>query len=586
MFQMADTSKVVAEFFGDESFPVEWESEKEKGLFWVYDDLHCPRPVSPMYNDIGNWVLTCDHMFRRFGTPFATDWISKVVNGYLYTAAIPADADMAVPTEQLGFQYSPRVPANDDSEYAEKIGAYLGAVLPVYGANFPDWWRDRLVPEMTLNLKFLESKIDMWEEIPLAEWAVILEDAIDMLDRHWKIHWMLNFAQLSSTLALRATLEAALGGEITRKHEEILGRLQNSSADRNWDAIELLVSLKDEIKGDDVLLSAFANENGADILAALEATERGRAFIAAGLQAYQREFGWHAVWSHEFIYPSRFETPEPVLDVIKGYLESDYDHRPIVAHLEEDIQAASVELLDGIPEGEALDALRAANEINLKIAPLTPDHHFYIDQGTHQHTRVVLICIGRKLVEMGALTEPDDTVYLKYNELRYLIGDPENFDAKSIVAERRALRVEQEKIRPPDFIGTATESQLQFPYLSLWGFPEKLDFDTETKGRVEGLGVSPGVIEGVAKVVSSPEEFDQVKHGDILVCQMTNPAWTPLFAIIGGIVCDAGGMVAHPAVMAREFGIPGVTGTGVATREIKTGDRLRVDGTNGLVEIL
>ena len=583
---MVDTSKVVAEFFGDESFPVEWESEKEKDLLWVYDDLHCPRPVSPMYNDIGNWVLTCDHMFRRFGTPFATDWISKVVNGYLYTAAIPADADMAVPTEQLGFQYSPRVPANDDSEYAEKIGAYLGAVLPVYGANFPDWWRDRLVPEMTLNLKFLESKIDMWEEIPLAEWAVILEDAIDMLDRHWKIHWMLNFAQLSSTLALRATLEAALGGEITRKHEEILGRLQNSSADRNWDAIELLVALKDEIKGDDVLLSAFANENGADILAALEATERGRAFIAEGLQAYQREFGWHAVWSHEFIYPSRFETPEPVLDVIKGYLESDYDHRPIVAHLEEDIRAASVELLEGIPEGEALEALRAANAINLKIAPLTPDHHFYIDQGTHQHTRVVLICIGRKLVEMGALTEPDDTIYLKYNELRYLIGDPENFDAKSIVAERRALRAEQERIRPPDFIGTATESQLQFPYLNLWGFPEKLNFDTETKGRVEGLGVSPGVIEGVAKVVSSPEEFDQVKHGDILVCQMTNPAWTPLFAIIGGIVCDAGGMVAHPAVMAREFGIPGVTGTGVATREIKTGDRLRVDGTNGLVEIL
>jgi pyruvate,water dikinase len=98
--------------------------------------------------------------------------------------------------------------------------------------------------------------------------------------------------------------------------------------------------------------------------------------------------------------------------------------------------------------------------------------------------------------------------------------------------------------------------------------------------------VSPGVVEGVAKVVFSPEEFDQVKPGDIMVCQMTNPAWTPLFAIISGVVCDAGGMVAHPAVMAREFGIPGVTGTGVATREIKTGDRLRVDGTNGLVEIL
>ena len=584
---MADNSKVVAEFFGDENFPVEWESEQEKKLFWVYDDLHCPRPVSPMYDDIANWVNTCDHMFRRFGTPFASDWIKKVVNGYLYTASVPCDPDMAVPSTEFGNVYFPRVP-KDDPEYAAKIGAYLGAVLPTYGANFPKWWHDRLVPEMAGNLAYLEEKIDDYENIPLMEWATILEDAIDIVDRHWKIHWMLNFSQLSSTLALRGTLGAALGGEgkITQKHEEILGRLQNSSSDRNWDAIELLVSLKDEIKADPVLMAAFANESGADILAALESTERGREFIGSGLKAYQREFGWHAVWSHEFIYPSRFETPEPVLDVIKGYLESDYDHRPVVAHLEVDIKAAAEELLEGIEEGDELEALKAANEINLLMAPLTPDHHFYIDQGTHQHTRVVLICIGRKLVEMGLLDEPDDVIYLKYNELRYLMGDPSLINAKAIVAERRATRAEQEKIRPPDFIGTATEELLTFPYLNLWGFPEKLGFDTETKGRVEGIGVSPGVIEGIAKVVSSPAEFDEVKPGDIMVCQMTNPAWTPLFAIIGGIVCDAGGMVAHPAVMAREFGIPGVTGTGVATREIKTGDRLRVDGTNGVVEIL
>ncbi len=584
---MVDTSKVVAEFFGDESFPVEWESEQEKKLFWVYDDLHCPRPVSPMYDDIANWVNTCDHMFRRFGTPFASDWIKKVVNGYLYTAAVPCDPDMAVPATEFGNVYFPRVP-KDDPEYASKIGAYLGAVLPTYGANFPDWWRNRLVPEMAANLAYLEEKIDDYENISLMDWAVILEDAIDIVDRHWKIHWMLNFSQLSSTLALRGTLGAALGGEdkITQTHEQILGRLQNSSDDRNWDAIAVLVGLKDEIKADDDLAAAFSNEKGADILAALESTERGREFIAGGLKAYQREFGWHAVWSHEFIYPSRFETPEPVLDMLKGYLDSDYDHRPIVAHLEVDIKAAAEELLEGIEEGDELEALKAANEINLLMAPLTPDHHFYIDQGTHQHTRVVLICIGRKLVEMGLLDEPDDVIYLKYNELRYLMGDPSLLDARAIVAERRATRAEQEKIRPPDFIGTATESQLQFPYLNLWGFPEKLHFDTETKGRIEGLGVSPGVIQGIAKVVSSPAEFDEVQPGDILVCQMTNPAWTTLFAIIGGIVCDAGGMVAHPAVMAREFGIPGVTGTGVATREIKTGDRLRVDGTNGVVEIL
>ncbi len=581
---MADTSKVIAEFFGDENFPIEWASEEEKGLFWVYDDLHCPRPVSPMYYDIGVWTLTCDHMFRRFGTPFASDWISKVVNGYLFTAAVPADPDFAIPAEEFGNLYMPRVPKHDP-EYAGKIGGYLGAVLGVYGENFPDWWHDRLVPEMDRNLKFLESKIDIWEEIPLMEWAIILEDCIDILDRHWKIHWMLNFSQLSSTLALQAALAEA-AGEVTSKHEEILGRLQNSSADRNWDAIKLLCELKDEVKGDSALSEAFVNEAGAEILAALEGSERGQKFIKKGLKAYQREFGWHAVWSHEFVYPSRFETPEPVLDLIKGYLDSDYDYRPVVAELAEDIKRATKELIEGIPEGEALDALIAANEINLRMAPLTPDHHFYIDQGTHQHVRVVLICIGKQLVQLGVLNEPDDVIYLKYNELRYLMGDLENFDAKSIVAERRAERDKNQAIRPPEFIGTATESQLEFPYLNLWGFPEKLHHDTETKGKIEGLGASPGVVEGVAKVVFTPDEFDQVKAGDILVCQMTNPAWTPLFALISGVVCDAGGMVAHPAVMAREFGIPAVIGSSIATRDIKTGDRIRVNGTDGVVEIL
>ena len=73
-----DTQGVLGSFFGDEAFPVEW-NEGERDLFWIFDDLHIPNPVSPMFFDIGGWWLTCDHMFRRFGTPFASDWIAKNV---------------------------------------------------------------------------------------------------------------------------------------------------------------------------------------------------------------------------------------------------------------------------------------------------------------------------------------------------------------------------------------------------------------------------------------------------------------------------------------------------------------------------
>jgi len=578
---VADNSGVIEQFLGDETFPIEWESEEEKKLFWFFDDLHCPQPLSPMYFDIGGWWLTCDHMFRRFGTPFAVDWIAKNVNGYLYTAAIPADPDVRVDAMEYGYRYVPRVP-KDDPDFASEMGAYLNAVLPVYGLNFADWWENRLVPEMKRNFAYLEEKIDDWQNIPLMEWATILEDAIDIHDRHWKIHWMLNFAQLSATLNLEATLREVKGDV----DPDLLGRLQNSAKDRNWDSIEALWTMKEEIVADEELSAIFARETGVDVMAALEASERGRRFIDERLRPYQREFGWHAVWSHEFIFPTRFERPEPILEVIKGYIETDYDYPARVEELRKDIEEASRKLLEGL-EGEPLERLRAANEINLKMAPLTPDHHFYIDQGTNAHLRVVLICIGKKLVVDGHLDEPDDVIYLRYNELRRFMADPANFDARSVVSQRKDEREEAYDIRPRDWIGTATEAALSFPYLGLWGFPERLYMEQpEAEDQVNGLAASPGVVTGTAKVVLSVDEFDQVEKGDILVCQMTNPAWVVLFTKISGLVTDAGGTASHPAVLAREFGIPAVIGTSVATSRIKSGDKLRVNGATGVVEVL
>ena len=577
---MADTSKIVKQFLGDETFSIDWESEAEKSLLWIYDDLHCPHPLSPMYFDIGGWWLTCDHMFRRFGTPFAADWIAKNVNGYLYTAAIPADPDMLVDGEEYGNVYRARVP-KADPEFAGKIGPYLGAVLPVYGRDFDDWWRKRLVPEIKRNFEYLEEKIDRWDEIALAEWAIILEDAMDIHDRHWKIHWMLNFAQFSGTMGLRGVVQE-VRGEVD---DALLGRLQNSANDRNWDRIEALWQMKEEVKKDKDLSQAFSAENGKAVVEALEQTKRGRKFLEERIRPYQREFGWAAVWVHEFTFPTQFEDPSPFIETIKGYIETDYDYPSHVKALADDIKKACEELVEGLT-GEDRAKVEAANAINLKMAPLTPDHHFYIDQSTNAHLRLVLICIGKKLVGAGLLDDPEDVMFLQYNELRYLIGDP-GFDGRSIVAKRRADYKAAYAIKPLDWIGTATESQLAFPYLGLWGFPEKLYIEqSEAVDKVQGLAASPGIVEGIAKVVMAIDEFDKVEKGDILVCQMTNPAWVTLFTKIGGLVTDAGGPVSHPGVLSREFGIPAVVGSSVGTQRIKDGDRVRVNGSTGEVEIL
>ena len=577
---MPVNEEILGQFLGDETFPITWASEVEKDFFWVYDDLHIPNPVSPMFFDIGGWWLSCDHMFRRFGTPFAVDWLAKNVNGYVYTTAVPADPSIRLEGTEYSSSYVARVPR--DPEFAAKMGRYLDTVLPVYGLKFADWWRDRLVPEMQRNFAYLESRLDQADELSLAEMACVLEDAIDVHDRHWKIHWMLNFAQLSATLNLRAVMEKTHG----TVDEALLGRLQNSASDRNWDSIESLWRMKNEVRDDPALRTAFGAGDAATIAAALRGSDRGRRFIAERIEPYQREFGWHAVWSHEFIYPTVREDMEPVLDLIHDYLESDYDFPSAIEAMRRDIEAASAEILEGL-DGDALAEMREANAINLRMAPLTPDHHFYIDQGANAHVRLVLIAIGRKLVEAGRLDQPDDVMFLRYNELRMLIGDPEAVEARRIVRDRRAERERARKLRPRNWIGTATRSQLAFPYLVNWGYPER--FYQESAGderRVTGIAGSPGVVEGTARVVATVDEFDDVTDGDILVCQMTNPAWVVLFTKIGGLVTDTGGTTSHPAVLSREFGIPAVVGTSVATHSIRTGDRIRVDGSTGVVEIL
>jgi pyruvate,water dikinase len=572
--------EVLGQFLGDEKFPVTWTSETEKLLFWVYDDLHCPKPLSPMYEDIGGWWLSCDHMFRRFGTPFATDWIYKKINGYLYTAAIPAEAGLVVETQEYNYRTNPIVP--EDPEYAGKIGAYLGAVLPVYGHKFVEWWRTRFVPEMQRNFDYIEAMLDQKDQLSLAEVAVLLEDAIDMHDRHWKIHWMLNFAQLSATLNLRAVMEKTHG----KIDEVLLGRLQNSANDRNWDKIRALWEMKEEVKGDAELAKAFAGLTALDIIPVLQASERGRRFIDERVVPYQKEFGWHAVWSHEFVYTSFREDMSPVIQLVRDQYSSDYDYPTKIAALKADIDAAAVEILRGL-EGEALEEMRAANEINLKMAPLTPDHHFYIDQGANAHVRLVLIALGEKLVEMGVLDAPDDVIYFRYNDLRAFIGNPTGMDGRAIVAAARAKRAEADALQPRDWVGTVTATQLAFPYLNLWGYPDKFSRSSEIEiGKVKGIAGSPGVVEGVARVVMSEAQFDSLQVGEILVCQMTNPAWQVLYGKIIAVVTDAGGTVSHPAVLAREYGIPAVVGTSGGTVRIKTGDRLRVDGNTGVVEIL
>ncbi|MEM4219696.1 MAG: PEP-utilizing enzyme, partial [Candidatus Caldarchaeum sp.] len=104
--------------------------------------------------------------------------------------------------------------------------------------------------------------------------------------------------------------------------------------------------------------------------------------------------------------------------------------------------------------------------------------------------------------------------------------------------------------------------------------------------KLVGLPASPGVAEGPARIVLNAEDIVNVKEGEILVAPITAPAWNPVFLKIKATVTDIGGIMSHTAIVCREYGLPAVVGTGFATKMIKDGQKLRVDGTNGVVEII
>jgi len=160
------------------------------------------------------------------------------------------------------------------------------------------------------------------------------------------------------------------------------------------------------------------------------------------------------------------------------------------------------------------------------------------------------------------------------------------------VEERKAAIVEWTKHDTAPALGPVPEVIDDPAIVMLWGITrDNLDAwltagDQPDSNEIRGFAASNGVVEGVARVVKSVDEIGRLRQGDILVCQVTNPSWASIFQKISAAVSDIGGSMSHAAIVAREFGLPAVVGTGTATQRIKDGQRIRVDGGRGVVTIL
>ena len=244
---------------------------------------------------------------------------------------------------------------------------------------------------------------------------------------------------------------------------------------------------------------------------------------------------------------------------------------------------------------------RAAFDELLEEAKLTyrlrDERGTYADLWAIGIMRRAILAAGQRLAAQGVIDEPSHLVEADYQELRALVGSGTGVSGDEL-AGRARYRLEARYTDAPPIIGGEPGEPLPAEWLppaaarlerALGAVVQEIFVapQPQTEARkVRGLGVSPGAYEGTARVIRGTSEFGRIEPGDVLVTNSTTTAFNIVLPLLGAIVTDRGGLLSHAAIVAREYGIPGVVGCTDATRVLPDGALVRVDGSLGEVEVV
>jgi pyruvate,water dikinase len=291
--------------------------------------------------------------------------------------------------------------------------------------------------------------------------------------------------------------------------------------------------------------------------------------------AYLAKFG-HAIYDLDFARPLPVDEPAPLIDAIKAYLagtgSNPYERQRQADERREQTIAKMTKRLDPLRRKWFLKLLKWATD----TAPMREDSIADLGLGYPQIRRL-LSELGRRLVEARAIESAQDIYWLQADELDALavkLDKGEKLEGHfATVIERKREHQDFRRLAPPTIIPRDSWMSVFLPHSDQHG-------DT-----IKGFAASAGKVTAKACVMLGPEDFNKMKHGDVLVAVTTTPAWTPLFTMASAVVTDIGGPLSHSSIVAREYGIPAVLATGIATRRVKDGQMITVDGSAGTVDL-
>jgi pyruvate,water dikinase len=576
----------------------EWESKQ----FWYLDKIHAPEPMPPLdliFQEA--WQISLSQYTTRvFCIPPAQGIAQRMVGPYMYICAIAPPPD-----EVIG----------------EKAQRFEKRVFYVF-EHYDELW-DKWLTKFKALGKEMEA-IEVPKELPkfVPEDQVlpapkgyyvsydILESFNNLVNQMFK-GWQYHFEMLNLTY-----LAYLMFGDVCRKlfpgiSESAIGKMVAGAYVSMFRPEEELCQLSRLATSLSGVANILKGDGTADQkIAALEKSEDGKKWLEAFDKAKDPWFyvscgsGW---FYYEGSWINNLDIP---YSYIKSYVERLENGETIERSLDEvdkERDETVAKYRELIQSDEDRDAFNNAYNTVRTIYRYAEDHLFWVEHWFHTIWFAKVREFGSLLVDNGMINEVDDIFMFNRYEIPELLTEvatgwalgvdiPVRGDYyKAKVDKRKKILKAANEWNPSPALGVPPEEVAEPFTIMLWGVTtDKVkewlkgvgEVRPEDVSEIKGFASSAGVIEGPARVLKLLKDIVDIKEGEVLVSPSTNPSWAPVFTKIKAAITDIGGLTSHAAIVCREYGLPAVTGTGVATSIIKTGDIIKVDGDTGVVTIV
>jgi pyruvate,water dikinase len=564
--------------------------------FWFYNSMHFPEPM-PAFDAITAeipYTAIGANTARLFVLPTTLGIEHRIVNGRVYITAIPVTDPGEIGrraeifNERAGYYYQ-----NWDSLYEGWKVRIAGLISEIEAITVPS------LPEF-------EDPAVVMESTGVAQNHYVRENfhkCLDLYSKMWHHH--------TEFLMLGYGAYVVFFGFCKNAFPEI----SEQTVARMVAGIDVIMYRPDEelkklarLAVESGLAEEFGEGCDPDaVLATLvERGEAGRAWLAAFEQA---RYPWFHVstgdgfYHHHLSWNENLSVPFAALTrYVRLVGDGETLARP-TAQLQAERDRIATEyraLLATEEDKAAFDQMLGVCRL---VFPYVEDHKFYCEHWFTTRFFQKIRAFGELLASKGVLADAEDVFHLQHYEIDQALADVmlawasggEPLGAahlRPVIAERkRALEV-LKTWSPPPALGPVPEALNDPAVQMLWGITQDTieswysQASSGDEKEVRGYGASSGIVEGTARVLRDVNDIGQIRDGEILVCPVTAPSWGPVFGKIKAAVSDIGGTMSHAAIVAREYGMPAVVGTGQATKRIRTGQRVRVDGDRGVVTIL